>query len=255
MSLTLAATWHPRGEGRRLEALHDVLRSVYEGVAIVVPPALEPGTLPSPEALPGVTVQQAADWSWGRHLALRTALESRATHVQYADMDRLLRWVETRPVEWRAVARRCLEADCLIVGRTEEAYRTHPRALRSTESLTNAVFSRLLGQPVDLSAGIKGFSRPAAEHLIQYSPPGRALGVDAEWPILLQRAGYSIETVWVDGLEWESADRYQDRAVGPDLQQQAAQVYDEDPDNWAYRVQVAREILESGLDALDRPLT
>jgi hypothetical protein len=90
--------------------------------------------------------------------------------------------------------------------------------------------------------------------LIENTKPERAIGTDGEWTVLLHRAGFLINYLEVDGLDWESADRYQDRAAGSEAQQAAAQAYDIEPDNWAARVGIAMEIIQSGLDAAVRYL-
>jgi hypothetical protein len=104
---------------------------------------------------------------------------------------------------------------------------------------------------MDVSAGSKGFSRAAAEYILAHSTAGHALGTDAEWPLLAQRAGFVVDYLEVDGLDWESADRYQDQAADAESQRQAALNYDGDPQNWARRVDIAREIVDIGLKTIE----
>jgi hypothetical protein len=254
MDLALACAWRPRGEMGRLRRLLPVLRAPYCGMAVSLPPDTHAEQIAQLRQLIGDSVVVTTDWSHGRHAAVEKALEHACTHVQYADMDRLLHWVETFPEEWRRTISRIPQADCLIISRTEEAYSTHPRALRETERISNAVCSHFLGRYADVSAGSKGFSRPAAEFLMAHSRPGRALGMDAEWPLLLLRAGFTLDWVSVDGLEWESADRYLDQAAGRERQTQLAATYDQDPAHWARRVEIALEIVETALEVMQRPL-
>jgi hypothetical protein len=61
---------------------------------------------------------------------------------------------------------------------------------------------------MDVSAGSKSFSRPAAEHLVKHSQPDNSIGTDAEWSILLKQAGFRLEYIQVNGLDWESADQF-----------------------------------------------
>jgi hypothetical protein len=254
MSLALATAWRPRGELERFERLLPAFRQVYASIAVSLPPE-EAAAAQWLASQAGLYVVASPDWSWGRHLALVTALETGASHIQYADCDRLLRWAETRPEEWRRAAAEIRLHDCLVIGRTEAAYQTHPRALVETEAISNLVTSFLLGQTLDVSAGSKGFSQAAAECLAANCQPGRALGTDAEWLVVLKRAGFVIHSLTVDGLDWESADRYQDRAAGADDQLRAAEDYDADPSNWQARLQVALEIVQSGLEAQQRLLS
>ena len=80
------------------------------------------------------------------------------------------------------------------------------------------------------------------------------MGTDSEWIVLLQRAGYRVESVEVDGLDWETADRYLDQAADGETQRRAADAYDADPQHWSLRLEVAQEIIEAGFAALARPL-
>jgi hypothetical protein len=196
-----------------------------------------------------------AEWSHGRYMALKTALETGADHIHYADMDRLLRWVETRPDEWRQTVDAVERCDYLVIGRTDAAWATHPRAMFETERVQNTLFSHLIDLEMDIGAGSKGFSRAAATLIIGNSSPGRALGADAEWTVLAHRGGFEVKAVFVDGLDWESADRYQEQAANHADQRDSANAYDTDPAHWSYRIKVTQEVVESGLDAMQRELT
>lgn len=268
MAVYLAATWDPRGELKRFRRLLPLLEELYVGLLVVFPPAVSSPVLQEAQEL-GFSIEpvegdpvtgslrravMAPEWSWGRYLALKKALLGRAEHLQYADMDRLIRWGETRPDELRSSVEAIERCDCLIFGRTPRAYRTHPNCLIRTEAISNRVVSHLLGQPMDVSAGSKAFSRKAAEFILANSRPQRAIGTDGEWPVLLTRAGFRIDYLEVDGLDWESADRYQEKAAGLEDQRRAARKVDQDPDNWAHRVGIALEIVESGLESFERRL-
>lgn len=256
VSITLAASWHPRGELSRFCKLLPELEPAYTGMVISLPPDVGFSIMAELEAIPQVRVVRTVNWSWGRFRAVEEALGFEAGYIQYADLDRLLRWVETRPGEWRATLDRLGQSDCLIIGRTPRAYATHPKALVQTEAISNLVLSHLLGRKMDVSAGAKGFSRAAAEYVVQNCRPigedGHALGTDAEWTLALQHAGFRLDYVEVDGLDWESADQYLERAAGPEDQRRAAGRYDADPRNWERRVAVAYEIVEIGLKTVEK---
>jgi hypothetical protein len=253
--MNLAATWNPRGEAGRLMRLMPALREVYDQIVIVIPPEQEIGEETTRLALSlqdshGLMIRQSTPWAAGRYLAIKFCVELTSGAMQYADLDRLLRWAETRPEEWRAVARRIPEVDCLVIGRTPQAYATHPQAIVQTEAISNRVVSHFLGKPADVSAGSKGFSRRAAQTILEKTRPLRALGTDAEWPLALHKAGYLVEYVAVDGLDWESADRYRQAAAEADDQRRLAQAYDADPLHWEYRVNVAHEIITAALQVM-----
>lgn len=259
MGVVLAVTWNPRGEMSRFERLLPQLQQVYQGIVISFPPAADPGVTQAftggrYAGRPDLLVFMNQEWSWGRYMALRTALQVPFEHVHYADMDRLLRWVETRPQEWQKAIHTLQTTDCLVMGRSDMAYRTHPKSILLTEAISNRLVSEILGQEMDVSAGSKGFSRRATEFIVANTRPGRALGTDAEWPILLKRAGFRVDYLVVDGLDWESADRYQDQAAGLEGQRLAAEQVDADPHSWEWRVRVAGEIVEVALETAQRKL-
>lgn len=260
--MILASTWRPRGELHRLQKLLPRLKEVYESIVVALPPGSDDTVLSALEDVgleflgengkQKLFILETVDWSWGRHVALQKAVDVSLSHIQYADLDRLLRWIETRPGEWERTVKSIEQCDCLIIGRTDAAYNTHPRALLRTEVISNSVTSYLLGKTVDVSAGSKGFSHRAGEYLIANSTPGHALGTDSEWPILLHQAGFKIEYVVVDGLDWEIPDQYLSEAANAERQHHVAEEYDADPDNWARRVEVALEIVQSGIETIKR---
>lgn len=254
MSVVLACAWRPRGEIPRVQKALPELKQIYERIIVSLPPATDPEDVRTLEKQFGLLVVVSPDWSQGRHAAVEKLLETAASHVHYADMDRALRWIETQPNELRRIAEVVQTTDCLIIGRTEKAFQTHPQAFRQTESIVNLVFSSLLGQPVDLGGGSRGFSRQAVQFLIDNSPAGHAIGTDAEWPVLLHRAGFSVDYLAVDGLDWEAPDHYRPQAASAAIQQRVADEYDKDASRWALRVGQALEIVRAGLDAHHRIL-
>ncbi len=249
---TLASTWYPRGETNRLQLHIHELRASYAQIIIITPPEKDLSLRDLAEVselnqIPGIMIRQPDNWSGGRYAALQASLETNSSYIQYADLDRLLRWVETRPDEWLHTVDRMMSGECMIIGRTPFAYQTHPAALVQTEAISNQVVSHFLGRFMDVSAGSKGFCREAAEYIVANTVPGHAMGTDAQWPILLHQAGFQIDYIEVDGLDWENADRYKDHAAKQEDQLQAAIQYDADPQNWEHRVEIAREIVESAL--------
>ncbi len=259
MSIALAATWNPRGELPRLKALLPDLLAMYVHVVIVLPTELDEPTWDSLQRLADgageqLAIHRALDWRDGRRESLAQAVQSAAGFIQYADLDRLLRWLETNPQELLQTAQEISRWDYLLIERQPPAYATHPQALIQTEAISNLVGSYFLGRQVDLSAGSKGFSRKAAEFLLAQAHCGRPFGADAAWAILLKRAGFRIGTLAVAGLDWEFADRYQEQAAASEQQQAAAAAYDADPAHWAYRAGVALEIVQAAIDAARQPL-
>ena len=259
MSIALASAWHPRGEMGRFRKIFPKIEAAYAAIMISLPPGTDPAEFSQLETLANVSLAVTEDWSWGRQVALRHAFLASPDFIHYADFDRLVRWVETYPEEWRRGLEQIQEADYTIFERSEKAWDSHPQALRQTEKISSGVIAHLVGRFQDFSSGSKGLSRRATRFLLANSreergSSGRALGTDAEWTVLLHRGGFCLQSVQVDGLDWESADRFQAQAASPEAQRRAAEIYDADPENWAQRVRVAQEIVESALEAFQRPL-
>jgi hypothetical protein len=71
---------------------------------------------------------------------------------------------------------------------------------------------------------------------------------------LLHRAGFRVQGVLVDGLDWEIPDQYQDKAADLERQMALAKEYDEKVANWRRRVGDTVNVFAAGLDALQREL-
>lgn len=250
-SIALASAWYPRGELPRFLRLFPILAEYYISFSISLPSDTDRIIIADMQEISeNLHVVRTNDWSWGRHIALKSALDFSPSHVHYIDFDRLLRWVETRPDELRQTVDYLISKDCLIMGRTKDAYQTHPLALRRTEEISNIVISYLIGKEMDFSAGSKSFSKLAVEYLIANCPPGHALGTDAEWPLVLRLAGFDIDYIEVEGLDWEIPDQYKPFAADTKTQRREAKEYDKDFTNWSHRVDVALEIVKQGLNTM-----
>ena len=254
MSLVLAATFNPRGEIGRLQRLYLQIQVVYSHMIISLPPTAKREEIERLESFDGVQIFVNENWSYGRYAALEAAHKSGEDYIHYCDLDRLIRWVETRPEEWLETLKCLQEVDCLVIGRTAAAWATHPQVMIQVEKVINDVFSHLLGGEFDIGSGSKGFSRAAARFILANSQPGRAIGTDAEWPVLLHRGGFQLKGLLVDGLDWEIPDQYQDHAADRERQAAMAVEYDADVGHWAYRVGATVEVIEAGLDAMQREL-
>ena len=103
MKISLAAAWRPRGELARFKRLYPELRRAYSSIVISLPPQAEEGLLEQLSEFSGVEVVVTEEWLSGRYAALKRALRYSTEYIQYADFDRLIRWVETQPEEWRRI--------------------------------------------------------------------------------------------------------------------------------------------------------
>ncbi len=249
MTIALASAWNPRGELPRFQRMIDDFRDLYDHLAISLHDNGTPEVRRQLEELPEATYISYQGYS-GRYACLKLAYESGADFIHYVDMDRVIRWMETRPDELKQVVQRMQETDCLTIGRTAPAYATHPKSLYETEMIPNIFFSHYLGKVMDFAAGSKGFSRAAVAHILDNSCDDNALRMDVEWLILLKKAGFSWDYIEADGLDWESADQFQDQAADAQRQQEIARAYDQDVASWELRVKVAQAITQFGIEAI-----
>lgn len=171
---------------------------------------------------------------------LRLALAQPVEHVHLCDWDRALHWAELYPDELRTIVGAIPRHDLLILGRTSRAFATHPRVQRDTEAIVNHVFDLAFGQPLDVTAASRGFSRRAMEALLALDTHEPTVGQDCSWPLHLARQdelviGYAA----TEGLEWETPDRFGDEIAAVGGLEVWLADYDADPQHWQFRLQVA----------------
>jgi hypothetical protein len=242
VSVALAIAWRPdEYEFQRFQRLYPQILEYYTGIAIASPPGVNPDYIRILDSLPDVifTVSREPSDSW-RHITVQQALGFNTDYIHYCDGDRAMLWLDTQPEDLQRTLAAIQQVDCLIIGRSESALKSYPDALKHTERIINAVFSYLLEQEVDLGAGSRGLSRKAAQYLIEHSTAS-ALGTDSEWPILLHRAGFTVECRLADGTEYE--------IIGEEKRQRL-----ESKEQWIKRVSWAYEIIQAGLESFRREL-
>ncbi len=252
MSVALACTCRSAEDLKQLLEMRPVLDEIYRGITIVVPADLSPRFIRQIENPPRVSTVALSTGRRGGYLAVARSLDVTASHIHCCDLGRLLRWATSNPSEWRRVVEVIQATDCLIIGRTERALLTFEPAAQETERVVNSVFSRLLGQPVDLCSGNRGLSRQAALFVLAHSRPDGF--EDAAWPLLLLRARFTVHHVTCDTTEPGVPDS------APDLVARAASATvprhpgDQDSEDWVRKVRTALEIVQDGLTALQQPV-
>ena len=200
--------------GRVLKSLLPGLGLPYRSVCGTASPETADATVRLLEKL-GPVRRDTANRAIGvaRRQALKLALEGPAGHFHYCDLDRLLHWWRTYPAELGRTVGLIPGRDYLIIGRTERAFGTHPECQRLTEGITNRVGTAVLGRfcPAardwDFAAGSAGLSREVAAYLVGRSR-AESNATDLEWPVLAAAAGFRVEFIAVEGLEFETADYY-----------------------------------------------
>lgn len=240
--IALASTLHDP-QGRMAPIVADclsLLTQLYQYMAVVATPQTAAETLALLRRA-GADVWDDGDDQIGknRRRALAAGVEKeRTAYFHYCDFDRLLHWALHEPQELERVATRALQrADYTAIGRTEAAFATHPPVQQELEGMTNDLFSFLVGERMDVTAGSAGASRAAARALLQHSVE-MSNATDAEWPMIIrQHTQLSLQQIRVRGLAFETATFH-----GSGVYESAHTA-----DNWAQRARLARESMAAAM--------
>lgn len=142
--------------------------------------------------------------------ALRKGLETSTQAVHLVDFDRALHWATRFPEE---LADACAKLSSLkgltSFVRSKRAFETHPSIQRSTEATINAIAAEVVGHDVDIMSGAFGMDRDTGRIILEQSHR-QDFGVYAELLKVAVDRGIQVNTLEVEGLEWETPDQFQD---------------------------------------------
>jgi hypothetical protein len=207
--VVLAATVHDTG-GKLVPAIArscHLLRSIFPAIALNISDATHQDVVGSLQSLLGavtmIHAQGEAVIGRARRDAVALALGLSGISVLYSDFDHVVRWVEKDAEEVRRVLAGAPEADALVVGRSPGAMAREPARLRETERLVNHVYALVTGRQWDLLFAIRRLSRSAAEEIVRSSRVD-TIASDVEWPLLAERAGFSVGYTEADSLYYRT---------------------------------------------------
>jgi hypothetical protein len=257
MNISLAVTYHDP-KGRLIPVISrslPFLIKIFEGIAVRASSvASEEGVVCFSEVGGLILRANPSDDAVGAKLgkarkqAVELALGFNSPMVLYCDCDRILHWAEKFPEELADVLSQIPKHDFTVIGRTERAYQTHPRTQRDTEAIVNHLYSLITSQPWDVLAGTRGLSIPAAQAIIE-GCTDEEITVDISWPLHLIADGrFSLGYIDVEGMEFETPDRYpQEIADAGGLSAWMDRI-DSDPEVWLHRtgyIEMYASLLES----------
>lgn len=175
------------------------------------------------------------------------------------DFDRWLHWLTAWPEELenlssrieRVVARQKLTPWCILLGRTDRAFQTHPPVQRLPETATNRTLSLAAGKSLDAVSGAVWLSPDGRESVLAASIEESA-ATDLEWAgLILRQDAARLHGLRFEGLEWETPDFHSAaiaRAGGLELW--LGETFDT-PAMWTTRLQLAA----ASVSALQRVLS
>jgi hypothetical protein len=137
-----------------------------------------------------------------RREIVKFGLNSNSDLYHYCDGDRLLTWYIFHKEELRNLLKGINQNGYTVIGRTEDAFKSHPKAWIITEEITNNIVSILLNKELDVTAGSAAFDHKCAEAIASHSKDKMT---DSEWPTLCKKSGYKIHSHNTNGLMYEHA--------------------------------------------------
>jgi hypothetical protein len=249
MSVALATTYHD-AKDRMYDQIAQVLPTIthnFAGIALLASSAAPARSLQL-LADSGSLIQRddpdqpagAAGLGRSRRAAVALALQHNPPCILYFDFDSILHWAQHYPGELAKIVELLPRHDMTLVGRTRRALDSHPQSQRDTEILANQAFTRLTGYDWDVMRSGRGLSRRAAEAIVMECHED-SICTDVVWPLfLLQKGGFSFESIGIEGTEFETGDRYAPEVIAAGGYEQWLQRLDADPRRWTHRLDLAR---------------
>lgn len=143
--------------------------------------------------------------------ALRMGLEDKVDYLMLVDFDRSLHWVKYFEDELRTVVEGLKGSEGFTSFiRSERAFETHSLTQRETEVVINTIASEVVGKRVDIASGAFGMDRDTAQVLVKEISK-KDFGFYGEIIAIPLRYGFQINTIDVEGLEWETPDAFKDQ--------------------------------------------
>lgn len=125
------------------------------------------------------------------------------------DFDRLIHWVNAYPDELIDLLNENTDLEYLHIGRTKRAFDTHPFTQTKTEGIINEIGSKILGFPntIDIISVCYIINKRLAENILRMNNK-TATGFYSSWPIVYWNLADEKRYIEVEGLEWETPDRF-----------------------------------------------
>lgn len=155
------------------------------------------------------------------------------------------------PEELRMVVADIPKYDFLVIGRTREAFLTHPRPQRATEGLVNLFCSFLIGRNLDVTSASRGLSSRAARLILEHSK-AKTVDTDSEWVLIATqiqtlRVGY----IGVNGLEYEDWLKHQNEISRIGYKRWMLEL-ENNPKEWLLRTRFSIRMIKQAFETRNR---
>ncbi len=162
--------------------------------------------------------------------------------IFYIDFDRLIHWIDAYPNEFIDLINNRIDVDYLHIGRTLRAFETHPLTQQKTEFIVNEIGSKVLGfsKTIDIISVCCIFTKELGEKLMDIKNE-TATGFYCTWPLLFWNWATKKQYIEVEGLEWETPDRFKAEIANLGFNNWMNQF--QSPNEWEKRVRYLHESL------------
>jgi hypothetical protein len=246
--LTLTTTLHdPENRlSNLIEEVGEPLRQKFKGAYIAYTPKTSPRAVASLQDRGYITSKAETTEISTYRTALKLSLDTTTNRIFYCDFDRALHWLKSYPEELKELVTSPPGNDYVLVGRTKRAFQTHPETQTLTEGIGNAIVSKMLSIPEtrDILGTTWILTPKLAEMIIKREPRNR-FGFYTEWPMTLWRSARSPLYIEVEGLEWETPDRYRE-----EIKTQSHEKWKQDfqtASEWRRRTEMLKDFIDSSL--------
>jgi hypothetical protein len=245
-TVNFASTIHdPKKQLKHLiEEVGEKLRTPFSTASVVYTPKTHPDEVAQLEEIGYQTFKADETVINTYQVALKQACDSKTSNILYCDLDRALHWMKTYPDEILKFIQTPIKNDFILFGRTKRAFNTHPETQTLTEGIGNKITSKLLDFPDTRDVlGTTWLLTPALAKQVLEKEPSNQYGFYIEWPITFWRSAKNPRYIEVEGLEWETPDRYRREIQNHGLESWKRTF--QTPEEWRKRVIMLRDFTDT----------
>jgi hypothetical protein len=232
--------------GYLIEKVGEQLREAFKAAYVAYTPKTNPKIIADLQNIGYITVMAGPSVISTYRTALKLPLDKTTNCLFYCDFDRALHWIKTYPEELKQLTESPPGNDYVLIGRTKRAFQTHPETQTMTEGIGNTLASKMLSLPETRDIlGTTWILTPELAEMIIKKESKNQFGFYTDWPETLWRSAKRPLYIEVEGLEWETPDRYREeiKTLGLEKWKQKFQTASE----WRKRTEMLSDFIESSL--------
>lgn len=231
-----------------------LLKTLFKQVIIVLTPSMDQESVSFLEGRGFIVSRCSSDSRVETYkLAYKKGLEhienEKIERIMYIDFDRLVHWINYYPDELQKLLSE-IEVDYLHIGRTLRAFDSHPNTQKETEIIVNEFGSSILefNKTLDIISVCYIMTKELVVKILSLKN-NTDYGFYSTWPIFLWNWATSKKYIEVEGLEWETPDRFKEEIEKISYQKWLNQF--QDPLEWRNRVNLLHHCLIELLDLIN----